>query len=344
MSSFHPPRRQFLQLTSSGVLAAATLSRTTPVRAGAVASGEENPLGALRQVEAGVLSVGVHETGPANGPVVVLLHGYPYAVDSFSGVAPRLAAQGFRVITPHLRGHGPTRFLDPATPRSGEQAAIGQDLVDLMDALGIRSALMAGYDWGGRAACVAAALWPERCTGLVSVNGYLIQDIAQAGRPLPAEVEHGFWYQFYFLTERGRAGLAAHRAEIARVLWRNNSPLWSPSDAEFARSAAAFDNPDYVDVVIHSYRHRLGAAPGFGEYAALQRRLSAQPPIPVPTITLDGEADGVVRATDGTAQAARFTGRRVHRTLAGLGHNPPQEDPVLFAEIILDCAALSAGR
>ena len=219
-----------------------------------------------------------------------------------------LAKQGYRVIVPHLRGHGTTRFLEAATPRSGQQAAIGADVIALMDALHIPEAVLAGYDWGGRAACVVAALRPTRCVGLVSVNSYLIQDIAKAGVPAPAKVERGIWYQHYFQSERGRAGLAANRRDIARLMWQDNSPTWRFDDATFDRAAQAFDNPDYVDVVIHSYRHRLGLAPGFPDYEASEKKLALLPAISVPTITLDGIADGVVPATDGKSSSARFSG------------------------------------
>ena len=292
-------------------------------------------LGPYRQVAAGVLDVGYVEMGPANGPVVILLHGFPYDLHSYVGVAPRLAAAGMRVIVPHLRGHGTTKFLESAKGRSGEQAALGADLVALMDALRIKSAILAGYDWGGRAACVVAALWPDRCRGLISVNSYLIQDIAKAGNPLPAKVEAGFWYQFYFTTERGRAGLTNSRNDIAHLMWLNNSPTWKFDEPTFARSALAFANDAYVDVVIHSYRHRLGTEGGHPEYASLQSRLAAQPRITVPTITLDGDSDGVVAATDGKGQAALFT-RRTHRIVQGVGHNVPQEAPKVFADAVLD--------
>src|SRR4051812_5296642 len=224
------------------------------------------PLAPVKQIKAGVLDVGYHESGSREGPPVLLLHGWPYDVHSYVDVAPMLASQGCRVIVPHLRGHGTTRFLDSTTPRSGQQASIGVDVIALMDALDIPSAVLAGYDWGGRAACVAAALWPERCTGLLSVNSYLIQDIAKSALPAPAKVEAAFWYQFYFLTERGRAGLTANRRDIARLMWTRNSPTWHFDDATFERSAIAFDNPDYVDVTLHSYRHRLGQAPGYPPY------------------------------------------------------------------------------
>jgi pimeloyl-ACP methyl ester carboxylesterase len=245
-----------------------------------------------------------------------------------------LTARGARVIVPYLRGHGSTTFLDSATPRSGQQSAIGVDVIELMDALNIERAVLAGYDWGGRAACVVAALWPERCAGLVSVNSYLIQDIAKAGQPLPPSVESGLWYQYYFQTERGRAGLAANRREIARTLWTRNSPNWHFDEATLARHAAAFDNPDYVDVVIHSYRHRLGLADGYAPYDAVEKRLAKFPAISVPTITLDGGADGVVPATDGAASAAKFTGARSHRVIDGAGHNLPEEAPKEFSAAV----------
>lgn len=290
----------------------------------------------LRHIDAGVLNVAYYEAGPADGPVVLLLHGFPYDIHSYVDVAPRLAARGCRVIVPYLRGYGPTRFRDPATPRSGEQAAMGADLLALMDALDVRSAVFAGYDWGGRAACVAAALWPERCAGLVSVNGYLIQDIARAMVPARPEREVAYWYQYYFQIERGRAGLAANRRSIARILWQQWSPNWPFDDACFERTAIGFDNPDYVDVVIHSYRHRFGLADGDSQYAELQRRLAALPVIAVPTITLDGDADGVAPATDGSASAARFSNRRAHRVIPRAGHNLPQEEPEAFANAVLE--------
>jgi pimeloyl-ACP methyl ester carboxylesterase len=247
-----------------------------------------------------------------------------------------LAARGCRVIVPYLRGYGPTRFRDSATPRSGEQAAIGADMMALMDALQIKRAVFAGYDWGGRAACVGAALWPERCIGLVSVNSYLIQDIARAMVPTPAEREVPLWYQYYFQIERGRAGLAANRREIAKILWQQWSPNWHFDDACFERTAIAHDNPDYVDIVIHSYRHRYGLADGDPRYADIQRRLAQLPPITVPSVTLDGEGDGVAPATDGSASAPKFKGRRVHRVIPRAGHNLPQEEPEAFAAAVME--------
>ena len=290
----------------------------------------------LRQVDAGVLKVAYYEAGPADGPVVMLLHGFPYDIHSYVDVAPQLAARGCRVIVPYLRGYGPTRFRDDKTPRSGEQAAVGADLIALMDALGIKCAIFAGYDWGGRAACIGAALWPERCAGLVSVNGYLIQDIAKAMVPAKPEREVPLWYQYYFQLERGRAGLAANRRGIARILWRQWSPNWHFDEACFERTALAHDNPDYVDVVIHSYRHRFGLAAGDPQYADVERRLAAQPVITVPAITLDGDGDGVAMATDGTARAAKFSGPRRHQVIPRAGHNLPQEEPEAFAAAVME--------
>ncbi|MGA7070009.1 MAG: alpha/beta hydrolase [Bradyrhizobium sp.] len=290
----------------------------------------------LRSVEAGVLNISYYEEGPADGPVVVLLHGFPFDIHSYVDVAPMLAAKGCRVIVPYLRGYGPTRFLDSKTPRSGEQASIGADLIALIDALGIKRAIFAGYDWGGRAACVGAALWPNRCAGLVTVNGYLIQNVARAMIPATPMHEVAYWYQYYFQIERGRAGLAANRREIAKILWRQWSPNWHFDDATFDRTAAAFDNPDYVDVAIHSYRHRYGLAEGDPRYADLERRLAAQPVITVPTITLDGDADGVAAPTDRTVHAAKFSRRLAHRIVPQAGHNLPQEEPEAFAEAVME--------
>jgi pimeloyl-ACP methyl ester carboxylesterase len=306
-------------------------SVTVPARASA-----SHRLEPLRHVDAGVLNIAYYEEGPADGPVVMLLHGFPYDIHSYVDVAPMLAAQGCRAIVPYLRGYGPTRFRDATTPRSGEQASIGADLMALMDALQIQRAVFAGYDWGGRAACIGAALWPERCAGLLSVNGYLIQDIAGAMAPAQPEREVAFWYQYYFQIERGRAGLAANRREIAGILWRQWSPNWRFDDATLARTVAAHDNPDYVDVAIHSYRHRYGLADGDPQYADLQRRLAALPVITVPTITLDGDADGVIPATDGATSAAKFTARRAHRVIPRAGHNLPQEEPEAFAAAVME--------
>ncbi len=290
----------------------------------------------LQTVQTSILEVAYHEAGPPDGAPVLLLHGFPYDVHSYVDVVPLLASQGQRVIVPYLRGHGPTRFLDPETPRSGQQAALGADVIDLMEALDIPKAVLAGYDWGGRAACVVAALWPERCAGLVSVNDYLVQDIDAAQRPIDPQLEAGFWYFFYFATERGRLGLEANRRAIAEVIWSRNSPAWTFDDDLLDRAAEAFDNPDYVDVVIHSYRHRLGLVDGATEYADLERRLALQPPITAPTITLDGMADGNFPATDGAPSASHFAGPREHRQIPRAGHNLPQEAPLSFAAAVTD--------
>jgi pimeloyl-ACP methyl ester carboxylesterase len=290
----------------------------------------------LRHIDAGVLDIAYCEAGPTDGPVVMLMHGFPYDIHSYVDVAAMLASQGCRVVVPYLRGYGPTRFRDSATPRSGEQAAIGADMMALMDALQIKRAVFAGYDWGGRAACVGAALWPERCIGLVSVNSYLIQDIANALLPARPLREVPLWYQWYFQIERGRAGLAANRREIAKILWQQWSPNWHFDDACFERTAIAHDNPDYVDIVIHSYRHRYGLVEGDPRYADIQRRLAQLPPITVPSVTLDGEGDGVAPATDGSASAPKFKGHRVHRVIPRAGHNLPQEEPEAFAAAVME--------
>ena len=290
----------------------------------------------LRHVEAGVLNIAYYEAGPENGPVAILLHGYPYDIHSYVDVAPMLAAKGVRAIVPYLRGYGETRFLSSISPRSGEQGAIGADLMALMDALAIPRAVFAGYDWGGRAACVGAALWPRRCLGLVSVNSYLIQDIANARRPSSPEREVALWYQWYFQIERGRAGLAVNHRAITRILWQQWSPNWRFDEPTLERTSRAHDNPDFVDIVIHSYRHRYGLADGDPRYAELQRRLAALPPISVPAITLDGDADGVFPATDGQPSAAKFTGPRTHRRIPRAGHNLPQEAPEAFADAVME--------
>lgn len=297
-------------------------------------------LGPLRTVQAGVLEVAYYEAGPgkgaSNGPPVLLMHGFPYDIHAYAEVAPLLAAQGCRVIVPYLRGFGPTRFLSEATPRSGEQAALGADLLALLDALDIPRAVLAGYDWGGRAACVVAALWPERCAGLLSFNSYNIQNIARAMQPDTPENEQRLWYQYYFHSERGRAGLAADRRALCRLLWQTWSPTWRFDDATYARSAAAFDNPDFVDVVIQSYRHRFGLVAGDPIYADVERRLAAQPVITVPTITFDGVDDGVRPPADASAHARQFSGPRSHRLVPGVGHNMPQEVPQVFADAVLE--------
>lgn len=293
-------------------------------------------MGPLSTVRAGVLEVAYFSTGPIDGPPVLLMHGFPYDIHAYAEVAPQLAAAGCRVVVPYLRGYGGTRFLAAHTLRSGEQAALGADLLALMDALGIERAVLAGYDWGGRAACVVAALWPERCAGLVSLNSYNIQNIARAMVPDTPANEHRLWYQYYFHSERGRAALEANRRGVCRLLWQQWSPSWRFDEATFERSAAAFDHPDFVDVVIHSYRHRFGLVPGDPAYAAIEHRLAAQPLITVPTITFDGVDDGVRSPDPADAQAARFAGPRAHRIIPGAGHNLPQEAPQVFADAVLE--------
>jgi hypothetical protein len=291
---------------------------------------------ASKDIQAGVLSIGYAELGPPNGQPVLLMHGFPYDIQTYAEVAPILTGEGCRVIVPYLRGYGTTQFLDAHTLRSGEQAALGADLLALMDALKIPSAHLAGYDWGGRAACVVAALWPERCRGLVSFNSYNIQQIAKALVPDTPENEHRLWYQYYFHSERGRAGLQHDRQALIRLLWRLWSPTWGFDDATFARTAPSFDNIDFVDVVIHSYRHRFGLVDGDPAYADIERRLAQLPAITVPSITFDGADDGVRLPSTPGAQAHRFTGPRSHRVVSGVGHNMPQEKPAIFAQAILE--------
>ena len=288
-----------------------------------------------RSVRTSVLDVAYEESGPADALPVVLLHGYPFDVRAFDEVVPLVNAAGFRTIVPYLRGYGPTRFLSAETPRSGEQAALGRDLLELLDALQIRQAVLAGFDWGGRAACVVAALWPERAHGLVTCTGYQIQDIANAHKPADPEQERRFWYQYYFHTERGRNGLAQMRGDIGKLLWKLWSPSWSFDDATYARTAASFDNPDFVDVVIHSYRHRAGNAIGDPRYAEIEARLAALPEISVPTIVIHGVVDDVNPARNSEGHQRYFTGHYERRIFEGVGHNPPQEAPKAFAEAVL---------
>jgi pimeloyl-ACP methyl ester carboxylesterase len=290
----------------------------------------------LKSVRTDVLEIAYEEQGLQSGPPVILLHGFPYDVRAYDEVAPALAADGNRVLVPYLRGYGPTRFLSSATPRSGEQAALGHDLLQLMDALGIGRAALAGYDWGGRAACIVSALWPERVRCLVSCTGYNIQNIATSGEPAAAETEHRLWYQYYFHTERGRAGLTQNRRDIARLLWRLWSPQWAFDDATFDRTAPAFDNPDFVDVVIQSYRHRYAYAKGDPALEAIEARLAKQPTITVPTINLHGAADGVGPASDRDGGAAQFTAGYERRMLPRVGHNVPQEAPAATVAALRD--------
>lgn len=291
------------------------------------------------RVETPTLSIAFRDYGDPDGWPCILGHGFPYDVQAYADAAPMLAEAGARVIVPWLRGYGPTRFLTADSPRSGEQAALGADLLDLMDELGIQRAVLGGYDWGGRAACVAAALHPERCTALVTGNSYNIQDIANAMEPGPVELEPSLWYQYYFHSERGRRGLEADRRGIARLLWRMWSPKWEFTDADFERSAVSFGNPDFVDVVIHSYRHRYGLAPGDPAVAGIEARLALQPSIGVPTVSIDGDSDGVNPGT--SHHVLRFAGPYDHRVWKGAGHNLPQERPRDWVEAVLAARALA---
>ena len=292
--------------------------------------------GSLKQAEAGVLSIGYAEAGPPHGPVVILLHGWPYDIHSFVEVAPMLASAGHRVIVPHLRGYGTTRFLSPETLRNAEPAAMAADVIALMDALQIHQAILGGFDWGARTAGIVAALWPERCKALVAVSGYLIGN-QQAGKvPLPPKAEFQWWYQFYFATERGRDGYEKYRDDFARLIWQLASPKWNFDDATFDRSAASLENPDHVAIVIHNYRWRLAVADGEPKYADLDKRLAEAPVITVPTITLEGDANGAPHPEPG-AYARKFTGKYSHRLISGgIGHNLPQEAPQAFAQAVID--------
>jgi pimeloyl-ACP methyl ester carboxylesterase len=335
-------RRQFFAI-AAGTIAAAGLgvigsasaqTRTKPIPA--IKPGTNTSFGALKQVDAGLLNVGYAEAGPASGPVVILLHGWPYDIHSFVDVAPLLAQAGYRVIVPYLRGYGTTRFLSSETMRSGQPSAVAVDIIALMDALGIEKATIAGFDWGARTANIMAALWPERCKAMVSVSGYLIGS-QEAGRmPLPPKAELEWWYQFYFATERGRAGYEKYRHDFAKLIWQIASPKWSFDDATFDRSAAAFDNPDHVAIVIHNYRWRLGIAEGDPRYDEQDKRLAQAPVIAVPTITMEGDANGAPHP-EPAAYAKKFSGKYEHRLITGgIGHNLPQEAPQAFAEAVVD--------
>ena len=296
-------------------------------------------LATLKCIRTPTLEIAYEESGAMDGIAVILLHGFPYDPRAYDAMIASLVTAGCRTIVPYLRGYGPTRFLAADAPRSGQQAALGQDLLDLLDALGLPRAVLVGYDWGGRAACIAAALWPERVRGLVSVGGYNIQDIAASVAPQPPEQEYRYWYQYYFQTERGRVGLQAHRRDFCRLLWRLWSPHWRFDDATYDRTAASFDNPDFVDVVIHSYRHRFGSAPGDPALAAIEQRLAAQPPIRVPTVVLHGGGDGVTPPEGSVGHARFFTGPFERRVIPMAGHNLPQEVPGPLVEAVLGLIA-----
>ena len=294
--------------------------------------------GPLKQIDAGLLNVGYVEAGPDDGPAVILLHGWPYDIHSFVDVAPLLASAGYRVIVPYLRGYGSTRFLSSETVRNGQQSVVALDIIALMDALKIEKATLAGFDWGARTADIIAALWPERCKALISVSGYLIGSQEAGKAPLPPEAELQWWYQFYFATERGRVGYEKNRHDFAKLIWQLASPKWEFDDATFDRSAAAFDNPDHVAIVIHNYRWRLALAQGESNYDDLEKRLATGPIISVPTITLEGDANGAPHP-DPSAYAKKFSGKYASRIIkGGVGHNLPQEAPQAFAEAVIDIA------
>ena len=334
-------RRRFLG-TAFMALAAAELGAVVPAVRRRGARGRKNAirpqLGPVKQIDAGVLNVGYVDAGRGAAPAVILLHGWPYDIHSFDEVVPLLTASGHRVIVPYLRGYGTTRFLSAAAPRNGQQSVIAVDTITLMDALEIERAIVAGFDWGARTADIVAALWPERCKGLVSVSGYLIGSREANMAPLPPSAELAWWYQYYFATERGRAGYAKYRREFAKLIWQLASPKWDFDDATFDRSAASFDNPDHVSIVIHNYRWRLGLAEGESRYDDLERRLAVAPTVTVPTITLEGDANGAPHP-DASAYAAKFSGTYAHRVVTGgVGHNLPQEAPRAFVAAIEEVA------
>ncbi|SMG55304.1 alpha/beta fold hydrolase [Paraburkholderia susongensis] len=340
-------RRRFLGTAVAGIsllelglsgLAHAQLADTS---GNAKASGRAASFENIRSINAGTLNISYAEAGPQNGPVVILLHGWPYDIYSFAEVTPLLAAAGYRVIVPYLRGYGPTRFLSSDTPRNGQQAVVAVDIINLMDALKIDKAVLGGFDWGARTVNIIAALWPQRCTAMVSVSGYLIGSQEANRAPLPPKAELAWWYQFYFATERGRAGYEANRHDFNRLIWHTASPKWDFDDATFERTAASFNNPDHVAVVIHNYRWRLGLVQGEPQYDELEKRLATGPAISVPTITLEGDANGAAHP-EPAAYAKKFTGKYQHRNLSGgIGHNLPQEAPKAFAQAIIDVTRMA---
>ncbi len=337
-------RRRFLG-TAVTTMAAASLGVTlspdtrandlqrTPTDSARERSGAS--FGPLKQIDAGVLNIGYAEDGPANGTAVLLLHGWPYDIHSYADVAPLLASRSYRVIVPYVRGFGTTRFRSRETLRNGQQSAVALDCIALMDALGIERAIVAGFDWGARTADIVAALWPERCKALVSVSGYLIGSPAANEMPLPPKAELAWWYQYYFATERGRAGYEKYRRDFNKLIWQLASPRWKFDDATFDRTAASFDNPDHVDIVIHNYRWRIGLADGEAKYDDLEKRLAVAPSITVPAITLEGDANGAPHP-DASAYRSRFSGSYAHRAVEGAGHNLPQEAPRAFARAVMD--------
>ncbi|MET3227881.1 alpha/beta fold hydrolase [Paraburkholderia sp. DD10] len=333
-------RRRLLGTTVAGVglmelgLSGLAQAQSSGTKSGASAASFDD----LRQINAGTLNVGYAEAGPRNGPVVILLHGWPYDIYSYAEVTPLLVAAGYRVIVPYLRGYGSTRILSADTPRNGQQAVIAVDIINLMDALKIDKAIFGGFDWGARTVNIIAALWPERCKAMVSVSGYLIGSQAANKGPLPPKAELAWWYQFYFATERGYAGYDANRRDFNKLIWHTASPKWDFDEATYGRSAASFDNPDHVAIVIHNYRWRLGLATGEAKYDELEKRLATGPTISVPTITMEGDANGAPHP-EPSAYAKKFTGKYAHRNIGGgVGHNLPQEAPKAFADAVIDVA------
>ena len=337
-----PDRRRFLGAAAMAVVAAnigiagKADAQLTDQNAPSIRSLRNTSFAPLKQISAGLLNVGYAEAGPPDGPSVILLHGWPYDIHSFVDVAPVLATHGYRVIVPYLRGYGTTRFLSSETMRNGQQSVVAVDIIALMDALKIQKAIIAGFDWGARTANIMAALWPERCKALVSVSGYLIGSPAANETPLPANAELAWWYQFYFATDRGRAGYDKYRHDFAKLIWQLASPKWEFDDATFDRSAIAFNNPDHVDVVIHNYRWRIGLAKGEPQYDDLERKLAVGPVISVPTITMEGDANGAPHP-DAASYRSKFTGKYESRLVSGgIGHNLPQEAPMAFAQAVMD--------
>jgi pimeloyl-ACP methyl ester carboxylesterase len=327
-------RRRFLRHAAITLGAIGSASAQSRRNLSPVALGTNTSFGAIKQVDAGLLNVGYAEAGPAGGPAVVLLHGWPYDIHSYVDVAPMLASAGYRVIVPYLRGYGTTGFLSNETFRNGQQSVVARDIIALMDALGIQKAIVGGFDWGSRTAGIMAALWPERCKAIVAVSGYLITNLKANQQPLPPQAELGWWYQYYFATERGQHGYSQNRSEFNKLIWKNASPKWNFDDATFSRTAAAFNNPDHVSIVIHNYRWRLSLAEGESRYDELEQKLFQGPVIAVPTITIASDFDGP--AADGAAYATKFSGKYSHRILKGIGHNVPQEAPREFAQAVID--------
>jgi pimeloyl-ACP methyl ester carboxylesterase len=337
-----PGRRRFLSTAAMAVvsanlgLAGSAVAQSSVAAAAVGNFAPHTSFGTLKQIAAGFLNVGYAEAGPSDGPAVILLHGWPYDIYSFVDVTPLLASAGYRVIVPYLRGFGTTSFLSKETMRDGQQSVIAVDIIALMDAVKIQKAIVAGFDWGARTACIVAALWPERCKALVSVSGYLIGSPAANEAPLPPKAELAWWYQFYFSTERGRAGYDKYRRDFAKLIWHLASPKWNFDDSTFDRSAASFENPDHVAIVIHNYRWRIGAAEGDPEYDEVEERLSAGPVITVPTITMEGDANGAPHPVDASYRS-KFSGKYEYRLITGgIGHNIPQEAPQAFAQAVID--------